>query len=95
MVSTNRQTDLPIDLKSAGGRQEAEVGGLERVGGGQADAAMVDACGVGRLGRAAQCEVPFEKVGVEGGGGEVGRGVSGEFRGFFYCGKLVKQGTQG
>ena len=48
---------------------------------------MVEAPGVGGGGgRAPDREVPFEEVGFEGFGVEVGGGVGGEFGGFFNCG---------
>lgn len=47
---------------------------------------MVEAGRVGGWWRgAAEREVPFEEVGVEGGGVVVGGGVCGEFGGFFDC----------
>ena len=44
---------------------------------------MVGARAVGGGGGPAEGEVPFEEVGVEGGGMEGGVGVGGEFAGFF------------
>ena len=53
------------------------------VGGGEDDAAVVGASGVGGGGGAAEGEVPFEEVGVEGCGVEGGVRVGREFGGFF------------
>lgn len=47
---------------------------------------MVQAVAVDRVGRAAEGEVPFEEVGVEGFGGVIGRGRAGEFCCFPDCG---------
>jgi len=84
VVARDAEADLAVDLEAAGGRQEAEGWRAQRVGGGQDDAPVVDAAGVGGgRGRAAEREVPFEEVGVERVGGVVGGGVGGEFGGFF------------
>ena len=86
MVAGDAEADLAVDFEAAGWREEAEGGWAERVGGREDDAAVVDAVGVGRGGgRAAEREVPFEEVGVEGGGVMVGGRVGGEFGGFFDC----------
>ena len=83
MVSRYAKTDFAIYFETARGGQEAEGGGAVGVGRGEDDAAVVGAVGVGGGGGAAQGEMPFEEVGVEGGGVEGGVGVGGEFGGFF------------
>lgn len=50
---------------------------------------MVDPVGEGGGGGAAQGEVPFVDVGVEGGGVVVWGGGGGEFGGFFHWGRLL------
>lgn len=62
MVAGDAEADLAVGLEAAAGRGEAERGRAQRVGGGQDDAAVVDALGKVGLGRAAECEVPFEEV---------------------------------
>ena len=83
MVPGYAKADLAIDFEAAGGGEEAEGGGAERVGGGEDDAAVVGAGAVGGGGGAEEGEVPFEEVGVEGGGVEGRVWVGGEFAGFF------------
>lgn len=62
MVSTDAQAYLAVDLESAARGGETEAGRTERVGGWQHDAAVVDAFGVGRIGRSSEGEVPLEEV---------------------------------
>ena len=84
MVPTDTEADLAIDLEAAGGGQEAEVWGFERVGGGEDNAAVVDAvCVGGRRGGTAQGKVPFEEVVFLRRGVQVTGGVGLEFGGFF------------
>jgi hypothetical protein len=53
---------------------------------------MVDAARVrARRWRPADCEMPFEEVCVQGRRVVVGRGIVGEFGGFFDCGGLVRK----
>ena len=72
MMSTDTETDLAIGFEAAARGEEAETGRAEGVGGREDDAAVVDPGGVGRAGGAEDREVPFEEVGVEGGGVEGG-----------------------
>lgn len=82
-MPANTQTDLAVGLEAPGRREEPEGGRAQRISGGQDDAAVVEARVVGRRrGRAAQGEVPFEKVEFEGRGGVVGGGEGGELGGF-------------
>jgi hypothetical protein len=78
MVPGYAQAYLAVDLEAAGGRQEAEGGGAERILRWEDDAPVVDAVCVGGGGGPEEREVPFEEGGVgEGGRVEVGRGVGG------------------
>lgn len=43
MVAADAEADLAVDLEAAGGSDEAERRGSERVGGGEDDAAVVEA----------------------------------------------------
>lgn len=82
MVAADGQADLAVGLEAAGGGDEAEGRGFERVLGREDDAAVVDAAGVDGARGAAEGEVPFEEVGFEGGRGVVGGGGGEEFLGF-------------
>lgn len=83
MMSRDTQTYFSVDFEAAAGREEAEGGRFERVGGREDDAAVVEAAGEGGRGwRAPDCEVPFEEVGFEGCGVVVWAGLGGEFGGF-------------
>lgn len=63
MEAADAEADLAVDFEAAGGCQEAEGWGAERVGRWEHDAAVVEAAGEGRGGRGApQCKVPFEEV---------------------------------
>lgn len=76
MVPADTQADLAIDFEAAGGGEEAEVGGFQRVRGGEDDATVVDAiCVGGGRGGTAESEVPFEEVVFLWGGVEVAGGV--------------------
>lgn len=88
MKPTDTQTDLPVHLEAAAGREEPEVRRFHGVCGWKCDAAVVDsACVGGGGGWAEEREVPFvEVVFGEGGGVEGWVGVfggAGEFLGFF------------
>lgn len=74
MVARDTQADLAVDFEAAGGCEEAEGGGSERVGRWEGYAAMVDAGAVGGWrGRAGEGEVPVVEVCVgDGGGVEMG-----------------------
>lgn len=85
MVARDTQADLPVDLEAAGGGQEAERRGAERIGRRENNAAVVEPVGVGRGGgRTGDGEVPVEEVVGDRGGVDGGGGLGGEeFRGFF------------
>lgn len=85
MVAADGQADFAVGLEAARGREEAERGRAQGVGGRQDDAAVVDAVGVDGVGGAAEGKVPLKEVGVEGSGGDVGRGGVGEFLGLADC----------
>lgn len=66
MVATDAQTYLAVGLKTAVWSGEAETRRTKRIGGRQNNASVVEAAGVGRVWRATYCEVPLEKIGLEG-----------------------------
>ena len=79
MVVTDTEAYFAVTFETAGGGEETEGGRAHGVGWWEGDAAVVDAGGEGGGGGTAECEVPFEEVGVGGGGGvEVGVGGLGE-----------------
>jgi hypothetical protein len=47
MEAGDTETDLAVNFEAAGGREEAEVRGLERVCGWECDSAVVQTTGVG------------------------------------------------
>lgn len=64
VVPADAQAYLPVGLEAPVGGHEAEAGRAEGVRRGEDDAPVVEALGVGAVGRAAQGEVPFEEVGL-------------------------------
>lgn len=82
VVVGDAEADLTIDLEAAAGREEAERGRAHGIGGGEVDAAVVDALGVGAVGRATHGKVPFEEVLLQRGRVVVGRRRAGELGGF-------------
>jgi len=91
VVAGDAEADLAVRLEPAGWCEKTERRGSERVGGREDYAAVVEAGVVGGGGgRAAEGEVPFEEIAVEGSGVVVRGGVGGEFGGFFYCGRRAQ-----
>jgi len=77
MMGREGEAHFHAAFEPSGGGEEDDVGGLEWVFGGEEDAAVVDASGEVGVGRAADCEVPFEHVVFEGCGGVLIGGVDG------------------
>lgn len=83
MMSTDTQTNLAIDLKSARGSEEAERGRAQRVGGWENDAAMIYSLGIRGMRGAGEGEMPFKEIRLERRSVKAWVWVGGELRGFF------------
>lgn len=83
MVPADGQADLPVDLEAATGGQEAEGRRAQGVRGREDDAAVVDAMCIGGGRGALEREVPFKKVGFQGGGMQGRVRVGLKLAGFF------------
>jgi hypothetical protein len=62
MVSADAETDLAVSLEASRRGREAEARRAQRIGLRQNDPAVIQALGIGAVGRSAQREVPFEEV---------------------------------
>lgn len=64
-MARNGEANFTVNFKATRGGEEAEGWRAERVLWREGDATVVDARGIGSGGGAAECEVPFEEVGVQ------------------------------
>jgi hypothetical protein len=69
MVVRDGEADFAVTFEASTRCEETEGGRTHGVGWGEGDAAVVDSAGEGGGWGAAEREVPFEEVGVGGGGG--------------------------